>query len=165
VVDKGLVNYLYVGAIAQALPNARIVHVHRDPIDTAWSCYRRRFHDGLAWSYHFEALAAFIRVYEDVLAYWKQVLPDRILTVEFESLVSEPDATTARLFDFVGIERPADWRTFNERTGVVLTSSQLQVRKPLNAEGVGAWRRYETHLQPMLQSLARFGLVPARSAA
>lgn len=159
VVDKGLVNYLYVGALALALPQARIIHVRRDPLDVAWSCFRRRFHDGLAWSYNFDSLAAFIRGYEDMSAYWKSVLPGRILTVDFEKLVSDPDAETARVFEFVGVERPQDWRSFHARGGVVLTSSQLQVRRPLNAEGVGAWKRYERHLAPLKDALGRYGLL------
>lgn len=159
VVDKGLVNYLYVGALALALPQARIIHVRRDPLDVAWSCFRRRFHDGLAWSYNFDSLAAFMRGYEDMSGYWKSVLPGRILTVEFEKLVSEPEAETARVFEFVGVERPPDWQSFHARGGVVQTSSQLQVRRPLNAEGVGAWKRYERHLAPLKDALARYGLL------
>lgn len=158
VVDKGLVNYLYVGALAMALPMARIIHVRRDPMDVAWSCFRRRFHQGLAWSYHFESIAAFIRVYEDMIAYWTEQLPWRVLTIEYEELVRNADAVTARLFENVDIERPTDWRTFNEKAGVVHTSSQLQVRRPLNPDGIGAWRRYERHLAPMQAALERHGL-------
>lgn len=164
VVDKGLVNYLYIGALALALPQARILHIRRDPMDVAWSCFRRRFHDGLAWSYDFESLAAFMRVYEDMTAHWSRLLPERLLTIEFERLVSDPEAETARVFDFVGIERPPDWRSFHAKNGAIDTSSQLQVRRPLNAEGVGAWRRYARHLGPLRDALARQGLVDGTRA-
>lgn len=159
VVDKGLVNYLYVGALALALPGARIIHVRRDPMDVAWSCFRRRFHDGLAWSYDFGSIAAFIRAYEDMAAYWTGVLPGRVLPVEFEDLIGDPDAGTARVFAFLGIERPADWRSFNEKAGAVHTSSQIQVRRPLNTDGLRAWRRYESHLAPLRDALGRQGLL------
>jgi tetratricopeptide (TPR) repeat protein len=161
VIDKGLVNYLYVGALALGLPQARIIHVRRDPMDVAWSCFRRRFHEGLDWSYHFDSIAAFLRVYEETTAYWKQALPGRILTVEFERLVSDPESETERIFEFAGLERPADWRSFHQKRGVVLTASQLQVRRPLNADGVGAWRRYEKHLGPLKDALGRCGLLGA----
>ena len=164
VVDKGLVNYLYVGAVARALPNARIIHVRRDPMDVAWSCFRRRFRDGLYWSYHYESIAAFLRVYEDTMDYWKQALPGRILTVDFERLVSNPDEETARLFAHAGLERPADWRSFHDRNGVVMTASQRQVRRPLNSGGVQAWRRYEKFLGPLQDALRRSGLL-AKPAA
>jgi tetratricopeptide (TPR) repeat protein len=164
VVDKGLVNYLYLGAVALALPGARIIHVRRDPMDVAWSCFRRRFRDGLYWSYHFESIAAFIRVYEDTMAYWKQLLPGRILTVDFERLVSSPDDETARLFEHAGLERPADWQSFHERKGVVMTASQRQVRRPLNPGGVQAWRHYERFLGPLQDALRRNGLL-AKTAA
>jgi hypothetical protein len=145
------------------LPQARIVHVRRDPMDVAWSCFRRRFHSGLAWSYHFESIAAFLRVYQDTMDHWHAVLPGRVLTVEFEQLVNDAEAETARLFDFVGLERPEDWRTFHDRKGAVITSSQLQVRRPLNSDGVGAWRRYGKFLGPLRDSLVRHGVrdVPA----
>jgi hypothetical protein len=95
--------------------------------------------------------------------YWKQHLPGRILTVEFERLVSEPDTETARIFEFAGLERPADWHAFHEKRSAVLTSSRHQVRRPLNADGVGAWRRYAKHLGPLKDALARYGvpLAPA----
>ena len=157
VVDKGLVNYLYVGAIAMALPRAKFVFMRRDPIDVAWSCFRRRFHDGLAWSYHFESLAAFIRGYEDMCEHWRNMLPGRILTVDFEGLVSDPDVETRRVFDFVEIRRPSDWHAFHQLSTAVITSSQQQVRRPLSADGIGAWRRYAKHLSPLIESLGRHG--------
>lgn len=157
-VDKALVNYLYVGAIAMGLPEARIIHVRRDPMDVAWSCFRRRFHQGLAWSYHFESIAAFLRVYQDTLDHWNAVLPGRILTVDYEQLVSDADAQTARMFGFVGVPRPGDWRAFHEKKASVITASQLQVRRPLYTEGVGAWRRYAAHLAPLRDVLLRHGV-------
>ena len=159
VVDKGLVNYLYVGALAQALPQAKIIHVRRNPFDVAWSCFRRRFHDGLAWSYNFDSIAAFMRGYADLVQHWGECLPGRILWVDYERLVLGPDAETRRVFEFLDIERPADWQSFHERAATVLTSSQLQVRRPLNAEGIGAWKRYERHLGPMVDALVKFGVV------
>ena len=162
-IDKGLVNYLYVGALALGLPQARILYMRRDPMDVGWSCYRRRFHQGLHWSYDFESIAAFMRVYEGIMDYWKQNLPGRILTVEFEQLLSDPEGQTARIFEFAGLDRPDDWRSFHEKRGVVLTSSRQQVRRPLHTDGVGAWRRYEQHLGPLEAALARYGV--ARSPA
>lgn len=90
------------------------------------------------WSYDFESIAAFLSAYEGIVDYWKQQLPGRILTVEFERLVSEPGCETARIFEFAGFERPAGWQSFYEKRTVVLTASQRQVRRPLNADGVGA---------------------------
>jgi tetratricopeptide (TPR) repeat protein len=159
VVDKGPVNYLYVGALAQALPHAKIIHVRRNPFDVAWSCFRHRFHDGLAWSYNFDSIAAFLRGYAEMCQHWGETLPDRILTVDFERLVLESETETQRIFEFLELERPADWQAFHLKSAAVLTSSQLQVRRPLNAEGIGAWKRYERHLAPMVDALVRFGLV------
>ena len=159
VVDKGLVNYLYLGALAQALPHAKVIHVRRNPLDVAWSCFRHRFHDGLAWSYNFDSIAAFLRGYAEMCQHWKETLPDRILTVDFERLVLESETETQRIFEFLELERPADWQAFHRKSAAVLTSSQLQVRRPLNAEGIGAWKRYEHYLAPMVEALVRFGLL------
>ncbi len=159
VIDKGLVNYLYVGALALALPQARIIHVRRNPLDVAWSCYRRRFHDGLAWSYNFESIAAFMRGYAEICMFWKDALPERILAIDFEHLVLDPDTETARVFNFLGLERPESWRSFHERSDAVLTASQLQVRKPLNPSGIGVWKRYERHLGPLADALMKFGVM------
>lgn len=163
-IDKGLVNYLYVGALALGLPQARIIHMRRNPMDVAWSCFRRRFHAGLEWSYQFDSIAAFLSVYERVSAHWERTLPGRVLAVDFERLVSSAESETARIFEFAGLQRPDDWRSFHEKRGVVLTASQLQVRRPLNADGVGAWRRYEKHLGPLQDALRRHGLEGASGA-
>ncbi len=158
VVDKALVNYLYVGALALGLPRARFIHVRRDPMDVAWSCFRRRFHEGLAWSYHFDSIAAFLRVHQDTMDHWAEALPSRLLVLDYEKLVAEPDAETARVFAFAGLTRPDDWRAFHARKGTIITASQLQVRRPLNAAGVGAWRRYGKHLGPLREALIRHGV-------
>jgi hypothetical protein len=132
--------------------------MHRDPMDVGWSCFRRRFQQGLNWSYDFDSIAAFLRAYEGIVDYWKRNLPGRILTVEFERLVSDPETETSRVFEFAGLERPADWSSFHQKRGVVLTWSQQQVRRPLNADGVGAWRRYDRHLGPLKDALRRHGV-------
>ena len=126
VVDKGLINYLYVGAAAMGLTQARFIHVRRNPMDGAWSCFRRRFHQGMAWSYDFESIAAFMRVYQDTMDHWNAVLPGRILTVDFEKLVDDAENETARSFDFAGLQRPVDWASFHEKKGAVFTSASCR---------------------------------------
>lgn len=159
VVDKGLINFLYAGAFARAFPQGRIIHVMRDAMDVAWSCFRTRFRDGLLWSYHVDALAAFMRVYRDLASHWLSLYPERVTTVDYERLVSAPDAETARLFAWLGLETPADWRGFSEARSPVLTASLMQVRRPIYADAMGSWRRYGAKLGPLRDALGRQGLL------
>lgn len=158
VVDKSLINFLYAGAFLAAFPKGRVIWVRRDPLDVAWSCFRTRFRDGLLWSYRFDALAAFMRVYRDIASHWAALYPDRVYALDYEALIAKPDLEATRLFAFIGRPIP-DWRSFTEHKGAVLTASFMQVRQPLNDRSIGAAHRYGAHLDPLRVALAHEGLL------
>lgn len=153
--DKLPANFTLVGLIALALPNARIVHVRRDPLDTCFGCYRHSFAGGQHFSYDFDDLARYYAAYRALMEHWLAALPGRVLDFEYEALLADQEGATRRLLDFCGLDWNAACLEFHRTERVVLTASAVQVRQPLNRESLGFWRHYERHLRPLRAALDR----------
>jgi tetratricopeptide (TPR) repeat protein len=153
--DKMPTNFLYAGLIALALPNAKIVHVMRDPVDTCLSCYERHFNEALPYAYDLVELGRYYRAYADLSAHWREVLtPETLLEVRYEDVVADVEAQARRLLDHTGLEWDASVLEFHRTRRTVRTASVQQVRTPLYASAVGRARGYADKLQPLLEALA-----------
>lgn len=154
VVDKMPGNFLHIGLIRLALPNARIIHCVRDPMDIGLSCLQKNFTEGQRFSYRQDWLGRRIRDYTRLMEFWREVFPGQWLDLPYEALVSEPEHWTRRLVDFVGL--PWDDACLDHRgiERVVQTASAWQVRQPVYRSAVARWRAYEAHLGPLAQELS-----------
>lgn len=152
--DKLPANFLWLGLIGRIFPRARIIHCRRDPLDVCLSCYTIDFSMRPAFAYDLEDLGFFHRLYRRLMAHWQSVLPLRILDVDYEQLVADPEPAARRIVEFCGLP----WRdTFlrpQENRRPVRTSSGWQVRQPIYTSAVGRWRHYEPHLAPLRRALA-----------
>ncbi len=154
VVDKNVGNYRRLGLIHLILPNAAIIHIRRDPMDTCFSCFENDFGDHQAFSYDLGELARRYVLYRDLMAHWRQVLPqERMLEIDYEAMVSDLESNVRRLLDHCGLPWDARCLQFHENSRAVFTQSQAQVRRPLYASSVGRWRRFEKQLQPLADAL------------
>lgn len=155
IVDKLPANFRHLGLIHLALPNARIVHVRRDPVDTCFSCYSKLFLNGLNYTYELGELGRYYKAYERLMAHWRSVLPqDAMLDVQYETLVGNFTDEARRLVAFCGLEWDERCVAFHETSRAVRTLSGYQVRQPLFKTSIGRWRPYESRLQPLLDALA-----------
>ena len=153
ITDKMLANFLYVGLIRLILPNARIIHTMRDPVDTCLSCFSRLFVD-LPFSYDLGELGRYYRMYHELMAHWRSVLPaGAMLDVVYENVVDNLEEQARRLIDFCGLPWDDRCLAFHETSRPVATSSNVQVRQPLYRTSVERWRRYEANLGPLLAEL------------
>jgi tetratricopeptide (TPR) repeat protein len=154
VTDKLPGNFVHCGLIAAALPNARIVHVRRDPVDTCLSCFSYLFAGRQAFTYDLEELGRYYRAYHGLMAHWRETLsPERLLEIDYETLVAEPETEVAQLLTHCGLAWDDACLAFHRTERSVRTASANQVRQPLYASAVGRWRRYESELQPLLEAL------------
>ena len=154
IVDKMPSNFLRVGLIGIILPNARIIHCRRDPADTCLSCYGQYFRRGQAFAYDLRALGHYYGLYAQLMDHWHAVLPGRILDVDYEALVADPEVQTRRLLKHCGLSWDRQCLQFHASPAPVRTASASQVRKPVYRSSVARWRRYESHLGPLLDALA-----------
>ncbi len=156
ITDKLPANFSIVGLIHLALPNARIIHVRRDPLDTCFSCYANLFSRGLEFSYDLGELGRHYRAYESVMDHWRRVLPPgAMLEVQYEGLVADFETQARRIIEYCGLDWDARCLRFHETQRAVRTASAAQVRRPLFSHAIGRWRPYEQWLQPLLDALER----------
>ena len=154
--DKGLGNYLYAGLIRLALPNARIIHVRRDPVDTCLSAFTTLFDDQQEFSYDLGELGRAYRAYERLMEHWRQLLPeDAMLEVRYEQVVEDVEAQTRRILGYCGLAWDDACLSFHKSSRPVHTASAAQVRRPIYGNSVGRWHSYRDELRPLLEALGR----------
>jgi tetratricopeptide (TPR) repeat protein len=146
-------NFLYIGLISLMFPNAKIIHLKRDPMAICFSCYKKRFNSGHDYSYDLQDLGNYYLGYQDLMNHWYSVLPGRIYTVEYEKLTSDFETETRRLIDHCGLEWDDACLQFHKSKRAVRTASLSQVRKPIYTKAVSFWRNYEQQLKPLADIL------------
>lgn len=153
-VDKMPGNYAYIGQIAQAFPDAVIVNMQRDPRDIALSMWREFFGArGLYFTHNFKWMAAEANRYQGYMQHWNTVLPDRIHTLRYEDLVSNPEQAVRQLAKLCGVAFEDGMLSPQESTDAVRTASVLQVRKPVNTSSIGGWQVAGDVLAPFVSGL------------
>ncbi len=156
ITDKMPANFMHLGLIQLLLPDARIVHCVRDPLDTALSCYFQNFSSpGMAFSFDLEHIPQYIAEYQRLMNHWKSVLDLPIIDVVYEELVADFDTGIAGLLEALGLPWDDACRDFHRQERVVMTASHNQVRQPLYATSVGRARHYEKHLGDLADRLRR----------
>ncbi|MBU6318497.1 MAG: sulfotransferase [Alphaproteobacteria bacterium] len=151
-VDKTLTHAKWIGPIAHILPNARFIWMRRNPGAVAWSCFKTRFATGIEWSWSLEAMGRHFRFMDRMHAHWSTEFPDRLLTVDYENLVAEPDVWIPRILAHAGLSDEPQTRNFHEVKRSVRTASSSQVRQPLYNRSVDGWREYERRLAPFFDA-------------
>lgn len=152
--DKLPGNYLLLGMIQLMFPRAMIVHTRRNPFDSCLSCYEQLFSSRMDFTYDLYDLGERYRLYEEIMDHWHRVLPPgRILSVDYESVVSEPETQLRRLLSYCGLPYDASCLEFQSLHRAVTTASASQVRKPIYRSSVGRWRHYRHHLKPLADAL------------
>jgi tetratricopeptide (TPR) repeat protein len=151
VVDKAPVNGQYLGLIYSVFPNARIIQMRRDPIDTCLSCYFQQFSPLQNFTTDLADLASYHRQHARLEAHWRRVLPSQtLLQVPYAELVAEPEQWTRRLLEFVGLPWDERCLQFHRTERAVTSASVWQVRQKIYRTSVQRWRNYEKYIGPLL---------------
>ncbi|MEX0643843.1 MAG: sulfotransferase, partial [Parvularculaceae bacterium] len=146
-IDKAPFNFLYCGLIGKALPNARIIHLVRHPADTCFAIFKTLFNQAYLFSYNLEELADYYIAYRRLMDHWRALMPQQILDVSYEKLVSDPEAESKRIMDFCGLDWSPDLIRIEERRAASSTASAAQIREPIYTSSIDAWRRHEAELR------------------
>jgi Tfp pilus assembly protein PilF len=157
IVDKMPGNYMYLGFAALLLPSAKFIHCERDPRDIGLSIFTFRFHGGHGYAHDLGDLGWTIAQQIRLMAHWKAVLPGRVLTVRLTDWITDFHATLKRVLAHLDLPYDPACERFHEAGSRVRTVSRAQVRQPVNARGIGRWRRYARDLAPLIAELDAAG--------
>lgn len=165
IVNKMPSSFFYTGLIHLALPNARIIHTRRNPIDTCVSCFTKLFSGAQNYSYELGELGRYYRRYDELMAHWRRVLPaGAMLEVPYEALVEDFEPWARRIVEYCGLEWDDACLAFHETKRPVRTASASQVRRPIFKSSVGRWLAYKDLLEPLIKELPLEGAAAPETA-
>ena len=163
VVDKMPTNFFAIGLIHAALPNARFIHMRRNPIDTCLSIYFQDFETAYSYASDLEDLAHAYAEYVRIMNHWRSVLGEGvILDVSYEGLVEDQELWSRRMLEFIDVPWDPECLNFHQTRRIVSTVSSWQVRQAINTSSIERWRNYERFVEPLVEPLSRFATLNHR---
>src|SRR5574340_752595 len=161
ITDKMPENFLAVGLIHLMLPNAKIIHVNRNPVDTCLSCFTTLFNHKQEHTYDLAELGRYYADYARLMEHWRKLLPGgAFLDVQYEDIVADQEAQARRIIEYCGLEWNDACLDFHKNKRPISTASMTQARQPTYKSSVERWRPYEKFLGPLLDALGE--LAPDR---
>jgi hypothetical protein len=157
-VDKLPFNVFYMGYIAKAFPDARLILMQRNPMDSCFSMYKQVFTWAFKFSYSLDELGQFYVAYDRLVTHWKKTLGDRLIVLNYESLVSDQENQTRSLLDGAGLEFEEGCINFEQNMAATATASSAQVRQKIHTQSVDRWKNYRTELQALRDCLEAAGI-------
>jgi hypothetical protein len=153
VTDKAPMNFQHLGFINQVFPAARFIYCKRDPLDIILSCFIQNFQAGLKFAFNLEHITRVYIAHRRLMQHWQNLLPQKIHTISYESLVSDLDTEAKALASFLQLEFDPAMLSPHRQQRAVTTASNLQVRKPVYTSSVGKWKNYQTQFQTVVDML------------
>jgi predicted Zn-dependent protease len=153
-IDKAPNNFLHIGLINMILPNAKIIDARRHPMGACFSGYSQLFAKGQSFTYGLNNVGRYYCDYVRIMDHWDEVLPGKVLRVQYEDVVNETEAQVRRILDYCGLPFEQACLEFYKTDRAIRTPSSEQVRQPIYKGGIDMWRNYEEHLDELKASLA-----------
>lgn len=145
---------MILGVIPIMLPNAKIIHVRRNPIDTCLSCFTHLFNRNQSATYNLTELGEHYMNYHRLMEHWRKVFPPgSFIDIQYEEVVADIEFQARRLIDYLGLQWDPACLSFYNNGRNIRTASVMQVRQPIYTSSVNRWRHYEQHLQPLVEIL------------
>jgi len=154
-IEKYPENYLYLGFIAKAFPDARIIHLQRNPMDSCFALYKQSF---FKYAYTLENLGKYYVAYDRLRCHWREVLKDRVIEVKYESLVADQEGQIRILLEKLGLDFEQACLNFDQNEAPSATASAVQVREKAHTRSVHKWKKFATELQPLKDHLENAGI-------
>lgn len=150
IIDKMPGNCFYIGMIYRMLPEAKIIHAMRDPMDTCFSCFTKLFNHSMPYAYDQEALGRYFMCYAEIMQHWHHVLPKGVIfDLPYETMVADHENQTRKLLDYIGLPWDPNCLNFYNNDRLVKTASIAQVRKPIYQTSVKRWEHFTNELQTL----------------
>jgi len=152
-IDKNPSNFLSIGLVHMMLPNTRIIDARRHPMDACFSGYRQLFAKGYTFTYDLTDIGEYYLQYQRMMDYWHEVLPDRVLTVQYEEVVTDFENQVRRMLEYCGLPFEEACLNYYDTDRPIRTPSSEQVRQPIYTQSLHRWRLFEQHLDELKEVL------------
>ena len=151
--NKLPLNFINIGLIKLSLPNAKIIHCERNPLDTCFSCYKTNFTIGNHFSYSLEELGSFYMLYKEQMTYYKKKFNQQIMNVKYEDVVADTKKETKKILDYLDLNFEENCLEFYKNKRPIQSASLAQVRKPIYKNSINSWMKYKDFLKPLTDKL------------
>jgi len=146
-------NFRHIGLIKLILPNAKIIDIRRSSMSACFSCYKQLFAEGQEFTYDFKDLAGYYNNYVELMDHWNNVLPNQILSIDYENLVNNFEESVHSILDYCNLDFEESCLSFYKSKRSVRTPSSEQVRQPIYKSGLDYWKNYESYLGDLKKDL------------
>ena len=157
-IDKLPNNFMHVALIRRILPNATVIDARREPMAACFANFKQLFAQGQEFTYSLEDIGHYYADYLRLMAHWRSILPNGILTVQYEDVVDDLEAEVDSLLAHCGLRFEESCIRYYEQDRAVRTASSEQVRQPVYRDALEQWKNYQNHLQPLEQLLKDRGI-------
>ncbi len=156
IIDKLPMNFRWIGFIVNAFPEAKIIHIQRNPMAICWSNYKINFPDpGMDFSLSQKDTANYYILYDDLMRFWSVKLKDKIINIKYENFVNDFENETHNLIEKLGIKWEENLKNYSKNDRPVQTASLLQVRGKIKKNTSDEWKKYKNFLTVMQEILKK----------
>ena len=157
ITDKAPLNFRFIGFILAAFPEAKIIHLKRDPMAICWSIYKSNWSGlGNSFSYNMDDLVNYFGLYDDLMKFWYKKFPGKIYDISYEKLTINQESESKKLIKYCGLVWDQKCLEFYKNTRAVKTASSLQVRQKMYQGSSEAWKKYESYIEPLIKGLKSY---------
>ena len=157
VVDKMPFNFFYIGFILKSIPEAKIIHIHRNPMAVCWSNFKANFFDnvGMNYAHKLETIGEFYLIYNEIMKFWSETYSDSLINIDYDKFVIDYETSSKNIISDIGLNWENEILKFHENNRVVETNSLLQVRSKVYQDSSKNWKKYRKHLSPIMEILKK----------
>lgn len=152
-VDKNPHNFVHIGILRLAIPNAKIINAMRHPLDSCFGSFKQLFASGQPFTYDLAEVGEYYLEYRRLMDHWREVAPGFVLDVQYDQVVSDLETNVRRILEFCGLPFEDACLRFHETERAIKTASSEQVRRPIYSSSVNLWRNYESQLEMLIEIL------------
>ena len=157
ITDKLPGNFKFIGIILESIPEAKIIHIERNPMAVCWSNYKSNFlnNNGMEYTLRQKDTAEFFISYNNIMKFWNGKFPEKIINIKYENLVDNFELEVKNLFKNLNLKWEDQVLKFYDNARSVETASFLQVRKNIYKNSSEEWKKYQNYLSPMIEVLTK----------
>ena len=156
IIDKLPINFKWTGFIIKSFPEAKIIHIERNPMAVCWSNYKTHFVDrGMDFNLSQEGIAIYYKLYAELMKFWKKKFSKNFLNIKYESFVKDYEENTKKILDYLDLKWEKQMKNYQKTDRVVTTASYQQVRNKIRKNTSNEWKKYGSYLSKMQETLTR----------